>query len=1175
MKPSILIGLCMALVLLTGTAAADWNVTWTPIKESIIDKEYIITVQNMQSVKRDVNISSFFAETSFDISELADVEFFEWAIVPYNYTVDHYDEVEHSEYSDTNGTWYNWTESVYNYTEIIESTRLDWDDCKAQLFKENGTTKEDNYGFINIPKFGSEDDGDGTYNGTKIFKLTFRTPVVYDGSYGSLGKVALLLDGEEHHPYWNTSWSSRQDVILTGGASGAQTDYQLLLNVSWIIGMQTDFDDLRFCNDTHEIDSWLESKVDSSYALVWVEFPTTPADGVNQTYYEYYGNAGAASDWDGDATFPQYHGVASSNFLDSVASPYEDIAIRIKWKRGATTNTWWGLGTVLSDGGGDQLTFKTTTTHNGWYYWKRNDGGTADMEYGDPGYDTNWHITDLFYDASQALTCYVDDVHKGTSLSSSANDPNQNMGLGMFSSSGTAEQEWSFVRKYAANPPTYALGSIQYYAGSIHYNATSSYNHTIESNGTIIANRTITPSDDINWTAAALTNNCQFLVTEYNYANSILANFTVFSNTLDWLQITNLTPAHLYRLQYANGTEINTTNATANGIINYTEDLTPDDYQLLVGDTSVNTTLHSSYPAGDLQTNYTGIVKLNYIVESNFPLNHSSLAFLWGLNHTPTSDMHSYLKVPANSIAADGIYRAHNRNTTPYLSWEGNSTITDGNVWQWNGGDNDSFWIAKQSINATHTWINVSGETTNMFPSMFYLGRNAMYSAPKTGFEINKAQGIIMKIWDLEQFRGRSNDYYISLFFDTGLEAAPSGNIELWYCNDSFDPDTHDPKEYCDYKESWNGTRWTTHRDYQPHANVSFCEPLTISADISSCSCPPTEVNYLYLYSNTVSSKSYILNATNHDPGICNLTFAQTHTMWTFDEVSKTSTPVAYTPSIFQLFTRDYTSMDFQLYIANNQEVWGHSGIDNKSVGISDVTPTHCRYNYFWWDNTTDYNMTNVYTDDFYVNVTYGFDPDNGAALTHVLSLYTSGGSFVATVNDTLVGNATDEDIFFTIDEYTGNHKFQIVSTDNEGSTSTSWSPVFALSRGTDEEIPLNLFIVLMVMMFGSLFYIYHAETYISKIVTSLITTWMSFMLSSMIVSGTVVLNYAELSSADAFVYGSYTIQIASLSHFFMFTGVVSALFMLTFTIKLVIDTYLNMQEKRKAENEWDGVEEQ
>ena len=108
-----------------------------------------------------------------------------------------------------------------------------------------------------------------------------------------------------------------------------------------------------------------------------------------------------------------------------------------------------------------------------------------------------------------------------------------------------------------------------------------------------------------------------------------------------------------------------------------------------------------------------------------------------------------------------------------------------------------------------------------------------------------------------------------------------------------------------------------------------------------------------------------------------------------------------------------------------------------------------------------------------------------------------------------------------------------------------------------NENTPMLLFMALTILMIGALYYVYRAKSYVAKIVTSLITTWMSFMLASMIVSGTVVLNYAELSSADAFVYGSHAIQVASLSHFFMFTGVVSALFMLTFAIKLVIDTYL------------------
>jgi hypothetical protein len=330
---------------------------------------------------------------------------------------------------------------------------------------------------------------------------------------------------------------------------------------------------------------------------------------------------------------------------------------------------------------------------------------------------------------------------------------------------------------------------------------------------------------------------------------------------------------------------------------------------------------------------------------------------------------------------------------------------------------------------------------------MFYLDRNAMYSAPKTGFEINQHQGIIIKTWDLEQLQGRSNDYYISMWFDTMLEStAPTENIEIWYCNDTFDPLTDDPTLVCDRKDSWTGSRWMDHEAWQPHNNVSYCKPLVISADVSTCSCPPTDINYIYITSETLTSKSYILNATNYDPGITNITYAQTNTMWLYNEISGTSTPVAYTPSFYMTFVRDYEEFLHHLYIANDQGVWGHSDINNISIGIADVLPTHCIYNYFWWNGITDYNMTGAYANSFWVNLTYGYDPDNGASLTHVLSLYDDDYNFVSFINDSLIGNQTDDDVFFDVtDCNSGYYKLKIVSTDNEGSTSVTWSKTFEL----------------------------------------------------------------------------------------------------------------------------------
>jgi len=466
---------------------------------------------------------------------------------------------------------------------------------------------------------------------------------------------------------------------------------------------------------------------------------------------------------------------------------------------------------------------------------------------------------------------------------------------------------------------------------------------------------------------------------------------------------------------------------------------------------TVNISLYSKYPE-TLFTNYTGFLSASYIVETDFPLNLTSLAFLMGMNYTLTDDYHSYLKVPANDIAFDGIYRAHNRNTSPLMAWESNDTITEGNVWKWAGGDINDFWINNKTINSTHTWINMTGVASNVFPSMFYLNRDSMYQAPKTGIEINKGQGVIFKIWDLEQFRSRSYDYYLSLYFDTQLEATPDSNIDIWYCNDSFDPLTDDPCLVCDYKDTWTYGRWMDHESWQPRGNVSYAKPLQIHAGTATCPSSPTEVDYIYLQSDTVSSKSYILNATNSDPGICNVTYAETETMWLRDEVAGTNSPLAYTPSFFNTFTRDYLEFTHHIYVANDQGVWGHSDYVTHPIGISDVSPTFTKYNYYWWNGTKDYNMNNSYEESFWINATYGYDPDNGASLTHVLSLYDDDYNFIAFINSSLIGNQTDEDIWFNMSEYTNKYSgdyymFKIVSTDNEGSTSVSWSNVFQIPR--------------------------------------------------------------------------------------------------------------------------------
>jgi hypothetical protein len=459
------------------------------------------------------------------------------------------------------------------------------------------------------------------------------------------------------------NYDYRKNIILTGNTSGAQTDYQILLNVTYESEMQSDFDDLRFCNETHQLDAWLESKVDSSYAFVWVEFPTTPANGVNQTYYMYYGNTAAVNDWDIGATF-LFGDDFDDNSIDSV-----------KWN----TPTDSGTGITLSETGGEikisgtssdvdananlyskytlpstyilEYNLKTVSyTANSfdlaigiykdnsnrlhWFaskwttpasnalgqLWQA--GGTPSGVYDDTDLDGAYHHYAIYAKGSNLYDCYIDGVNKVTATNSGIATTPQIRLLGWVGVNGQTVDgriDNVFVRKYAANPPTYACGSESYYVNSIHYNITNQYNHTIQSDGTIIVNRSITAADDINWTAAALTDDCNLVVTEYNLSNTTVANFTLYNAPLNWLKATNLTVGLTYEL--TNSTLYEHHIADGNGEINFTNNLIPDDYQIMAISTIVNITCYSVYPE-TLFTNYTGLLSGSYIVESNIPLNY-------------------------------------------------------------------------------------------------------------------------------------------------------------------------------------------------------------------------------------------------------------------------------------------------------------------------------------------------------------------------------------------------------------------------------------------------------------------------------------------------------------------------------------------------------------------------
>lgn len=104
---------------------------------------------------------------------------------------------------------------------------------------------------------------------------------------------------------WLTGWTYRKSHTINP-ATGAGANYQKKIVVHYGSGSdsdedvylngkcRTDFGDIRFTDNDGEteLDYWMEEKVDSDYAIFWVEV----ADSLESsavTIYIYYGNAGA------------------------------------------------------------------------------------------------------------------------------------------------------------------------------------------------------------------------------------------------------------------------------------------------------------------------------------------------------------------------------------------------------------------------------------------------------------------------------------------------------------------------------------------------------------------------------------------------------------------------------------------------------------------------------------------------------------------------------------------------------------------------------------------------------------------------------------------------------------------------------------------------------------------
>ena len=239
--------------------------------------------------------------------------------------------------------------------------------------------------------------------------------------------------------------------------SGALSAYQTkFAAIAYESAMQNDFDDIRFTEEGGtNIPYWIESKTDGTSADIWVKCDLIDGD----TYiWMYYGNAGLTAGSNGSNTFMQYHGAASSSFLDSL-----NITVPFKYKgkikpTASSHLILWGL----ADGyykATDGILLQSYSS-GGTRAIRTFKAGAESLESESPALSSGTTYTTEIFATSASIHGYID----GNEVSDgfSTNIPDTNIGLIFDLTIGTGEQEWSFVCKYTATDPTTSVGTEEH-----------------------------------------------------------------------------------------------------------------------------------------------------------------------------------------------------------------------------------------------------------------------------------------------------------------------------------------------------------------------------------------------------------------------------------------------------------------------------------------------------------------------------------------------------------------------------------------------------------------------------------------------------------------------------------------------------------------------------------------
>ncbi len=200
-------------------------------------------------------------------------------------------------------------------------------------------------------------------------------------------------------------WTRRVPLTITN----FQPDFQTKITVAYDADMQTDFDDIRFYDETayRELPYWIESKTDGFSATVWVK------TGANNNIYMYYGNPSATGVSNGNNTFEFFDDFTGTTINTSKWTEVDTATNYFTQNNELISsggNSGWNIGLYSVPNFTRPFVFEVNHYHTGGNYMML---GAKDTESG-VSYTNLVHAAYIIYDGNgNRLQVYEDGAYRG------------------------------------------------------------------------------------------------------------------------------------------------------------------------------------------------------------------------------------------------------------------------------------------------------------------------------------------------------------------------------------------------------------------------------------------------------------------------------------------------------------------------------------------------------------------------------------------------------------------------------------------------------------------------------------------------------------------------------------------------------------------------------------------